>query len=386
MLVIPWGKSADDLIPAWYEILLLFWLCGLVLTQLTDPKNSRGLGRVPLFVICLSIIGILTHLSAIPFEGNTRVNLVYARNQVFAVAMFLTFIQLLDFLTFHHLFGPWGVIIGNLMQDLARFIVILLIFMLGFTVHIAAVTKPGFSASDGSSQMAKLREVRQNLIGIFRMLFFSLFGSAETVLLDELTQENIPEFSRVLVYVVFGLYSLITIVVLINLLIAMMSDTYQRIQAQSDLEWKFGRAKLIRKLERSTRTPAPLNLLTTALTYLKLARKVKCRCCRPDIMEILQEEASDQVPMTKFTSTNSVGPDLSSGVAIASNNQRIENVVNWERIVRKFKALRGMEDKEEVTIQEVMAVDNEKLTEKSVHDLKDMVEGLLKKMNTTPLT
>jgi hypothetical protein len=376
MLVIPWGKSSDDLIPAWYEILLLFWLCGLVLTELTDPKNSRGLGRVPLFVISLSAIGILIHLFAIPFESGTRVNLLYARNQLFAIAMFLTFVQLLDFLTFHHLFGPWGVIIGNLMQDLARFVVILLIFILGFTVHIAAVTKP---------EMANLHQVQHNLIEIFRLLFFSLFGSADGDILNELIHDrnNIPAFSKVLVQIVFGLYSLITIVVLINLLIAMMSDTYQRIQAQSDLEWKFGRAKLIRKLERSTRTPAPLNLLTTAVMYLKLARKLKCRCCRPDIMEILHEETSDQVPMTKFVSTNSVGPDLSSGVITSGNqgNQRIENVVNWERIVRKFKALRGMEDKEEMTVQEMIAVDNEVLTEKSVHDIKELVEGLLKKMN-----
>lgn len=386
MLVIPWDKSSTDLTPAWYEILLLFWLCGLVLTQLTDPKNTRGLGRVPLFVICLSTVGILIHLSAFPFEGATRVDLLYARNQLFAVAMFLTFIQLLDFLTFHHLFGPWGVIIGNLMQDLARFVVILLIFILGFTVHIAAVTKPGFShtqAHSGRVYKARLDKVRENLVEIFRLLFFSLFGSANTDLLDNLTENNIPSFSKVLVYMVYGLYSLITIVVLINLLIAMMSDTYQRIQAQSDLEWKFGRAKLIRKLERSTRTPAPLNLLTTAVTYLKLARKVKCRCCRPDIMEILHEENSDQLPMTKFTSTNSVSPDFPSGVigAGSHSNQRIEHVVNWERIVRKFKALRGMEDKEEIAIPEVIPVDGERLTEKSVRDIKEMVEGLLKKMN-----
>lgn len=389
MLVIPWGKSSTDLSPAWYEILLLFWLCGQVLTQLTDPKNSRGLGRVPLFVICLSTFGILVHLSAFPFEGVTRVNLLYARNQLFAVAMFLTFIQLLDFLTFHHLFGPWGVIIGNLMQDLARFVVILLIFILGFTVHIAAVTKPGFFDTMGQDHSthvhrAELGKVRENLVDIFTLLFFSLFGSADSEILDKLTEHDIPSFSRVLVYVVFGLYSLITIVVLINLLIAMMSDTYQRIQAQSDLEWKFGRAKLIRKLERSTRTPAPLNLLTTAVTYLKLARKVRCRCCRPDIMEILHEEvASDQLPMTKFTSTNSVSPDFSSDVIASrdNSNQRIEHVVNWERIVRKFKALRGMEDKEEMTVQEVIPVDSEGLNEKSVRDIKEMVEGLLKKMN-----
>lgn len=92
--------------------------------------------------------------------------------------------------------------------------------------------------------------------------------------------------------------------------------------------------------------------------------------------------------MTKFVSTNSVGPDLSSGVITSGNqgNQRIENVVNWERIVRKFKALRGMEDKEEMTVQEMIAVDNEVLTEKSVHDIKELVEGLLKKMNKASST
>ena len=62
--------------------------------------------------------------------------------------------------------------------------------------------------------------------------------------------------------IVFALYMLVTTIVLINLLIAMMSDTYQRIQvfsplpagerqiflfqAQSDVEWKFGLSKLIR--------------------------------------------------------------------------------------------------------------------------------------------
>ncbi len=45
-----------------------------------------------------------------------------------------------------------------------------------------------------------------------------------------------------------------------------------------------------------------------------------------------------------------------------------------------------MEDKEEVTIQEVISVNNEGLAEKSVRDIKEMVEGLLKKMNTTPQT
>lgn len=53
----------------------------------------------------------------------------------------------------------------------------------------------------------------------------------------------------------------VTLIVLINLLIAMMSNTYQRIEAQSDIEWKFGRAKLIRNMNRTLSTPSPINLL-----------------------------------------------------------------------------------------------------------------------------
>ena len=73
---------------------------------------------------------------------------------------------------------------------------------------------------------------------------------------------NNPAGLMYLFQIVFALYMLVTTIVLINLLIAMMSDTYQRIQvlsllfqeshmynffqAQSDVEWKFGLSKLIR--------------------------------------------------------------------------------------------------------------------------------------------
>jgi hypothetical protein len=39
-----------------------------------------------------------------------------------------------------------------------------------------------------------------------------------------------PEWTSILFKIVFGMYLLVSVVVLINLLIAMMSDTYQRIQ------------------------------------------------------------------------------------------------------------------------------------------------------------
>lgn len=73
---------------------------------------------------------------------------------------------------------------------------------------------------------------------------------------------------------------MVTVVVLINLLIAMMSDTYQRIQAKSDTEWKFGLAKLIRNMSRTSGTPSPLNLLVKLIVYIMAAFKFRCKLAR----------------------------------------------------------------------------------------------------------
>ena len=40
------------------------------------------------------------------------------------------------------------------------------------------------------------------------------------------------------------------------------------LQQQSDVEWKFGLAKLIRAMHRTDMSPSPINLVTTWLVYL----------------------------------------------------------------------------------------------------------------------
>lgn len=57
----------------------------------------------------------------------------------------------------------------------------------------------------------------------------------------------------------------------------MMSDTYQRIQAESDKEWKFGRAILIRRMNKHLTTPSPINILTKLYIFLKIAYRNKCK-------------------------------------------------------------------------------------------------------------
>lgn len=85
---------------------------------------------------------------------------------------------------------------------------------------------------------------------LFELLFFALFGftGAEDLIISSNLLQSWTLFAFKLV---FASYLLLSNVVLVNLLIAMMSDTYQRIQQQSDIEWKYGLAKLIRNMQRT---------------------------------------------------------------------------------------------------------------------------------------
>ena len=51
--------------------------------------------------------------------------------------------------------------------------------------------------------------------------------------------------SRIIGYLLYGAYSLITVVIMLNMLIAMINNSYNRIENDSDVEWKFARSKLM---------------------------------------------------------------------------------------------------------------------------------------------
>lgn len=131
-----------SLFPYWYEWGLLIMLSGLLLFELTNPSDKSGLGSIKILVLLFGIVGVSVHVSSMAFVHKTYwPTLLYCRNQFFALSFLLACVQILDFLSFHHLFGPWAIIIGDLLKDLARFLAVLAIFVFGFSMHIVALNQ-----------------------------------------------------------------------------------------------------------------------------------------------------------------------------------------------------------------------------------------------------
>ncbi|XP_060553271.1 serine/threonine-protein phosphatase 6 regulatory ankyrin repeat subunit C-like isoform X2 [Ruditapes philippinarum] len=358
--------ESGSLIPHWYEWVLLAWLSGLLVSELTNPGDRDGLGYIKAIILIMSAVAIAIHVIAFAFEENDRLVAIFIRNHIFAWALLLCFVQLLDFLSFHHLFGPWAIIIRDLLKDLTRFLVVLVIFMTGFTLHLTSIYQPVFKPTEpdpalGDGDGAGLETPYITPLDVFELLLFSLFGLVDPDNLPSLYRSPIWVVS--LVKIVFGTYMMVTLIVLINLLIAMMSDTYQRIQQQSDTEWKFGRAKLIRNMNKTSATPSPLNLFTKLFQYIRLAYRHKGKLCSAQAQAYINEEddidaLSDTRSMDILANSSAVWlqtirrrrsakitPDGVAGMVRSHHGpQRLEDAIDWKAVVKRYYKMQGVDE------------------------------------------
>ncbi|KAM4704908.1 uncharacterized protein WCC33_009720 [Rhinophrynus dorsalis] len=348
------------MIPYWNEWLLLAWLSGTLVSELTHHGERAGLAWIRVFVLGFSAAAFFCHLLAFLFTDTDRLHCLFARNILLGVAMTLSFVQFLEFLTFHHLFGPWAIIIRDLIKDLTRFAVILALFHVAFTMQLSAVYQPVYPEPRANLSLNDTRGARndsniQDPVDITVLLFFSLFGLVEPECLPSLSRT--PQFTFVIVRFVFGVYLIVTLIVLINLLIAMMSDTYQRIQAQSDTEWKFGRATLIRDMTRKPGTPSPFNLFTNLFYYIKLLCKHKGNLCSVNARNLMNEEEGDfsdthSIDLLAHTSLGWIRTTAKRTMQVSpeggihrdqqlSGPVHIDEIINWNSVAHRYLSLKG---------------------------------------------
>jgi len=90
-------------------------------------------------------------------------------------------------------------------------------------------------------------------------------------------------------------YSLVTQVMLINLLIAMMGDTYGTVKQNSDREWKFYRYKLIKDYNVYADFPPPLNLIHLIANLFSSAKGKNVEGAPKEFIEKIMKTATEKV-------------------------------------------------------------------------------------------
>eukprot|EP01084_Bolivina_argentea_P307706 531894_1 len=220
-------------------------------------------------------IGIMTNWTILFFIRMTKNENIYidqqeARNSritafymtIFAIQIIILYCRIATIFVRNKTLGPFIRMIGGMMSDIANFAFVCLIFFLGFTVALRYVL-----ATDINEECEYETDL-SNYYQVSLYVFITLMGQQEWSAIDA----NDKCFSEERAIIATGfiiIFSILGTVLLLNLLIAMMSTTYEEKLDAKSKEVNFSRTEEIYQLaHRQAIIPPPLNIFVFALSLL----------------------------------------------------------------------------------------------------------------------
>jgi hypothetical protein len=281
------------------EFILIYWVITLVLEELrqlllNDAKVKIG-KKIYNYINdqwnYLDITGCLFFIIAIFLR---IVSFFYGKDYFIAariilcIDLFIWYMRVLHFFKNFKTLGPKLIMIENMLKDLSQFIILALIFVISFGV----ITH---------SSMYPNSKLNFNLFkSMIYKAYFPIFG--EMSILDDFeksdqcsnnndSHESCPQKSGVVFsFYILIFYMIIANVLLINLLIAMFSSTYNKIEENADQLWKYKRYVLVTEYTNSPILPPPLSVFAYIFNIIRwcIYRIYFNNCC-------IKKEQSDLI-------------------------------------------------------------------------------------------
>ncbi|XP_070826283.1 short transient receptor potential channel 6 isoform X1 [Chaetodon trifascialis] len=367
----------------WMEILIISWVIGKIGEECKDiwSQDIREYISEPWNLLDFSILTIFmtsfiarlmafwhaysaqcfidkhyTDLSnmTLPFEIQyfqlARINWMPSDPQLiseglYAIAVVLSFSRIAYILPANESFGPLQISLGRTVKDIFKFMVIFITVFVAFMVGMFNL----YSYYLG----AKHNDAFTTLEESFKTLFWAIFGLSEVksvvINIDHKFIENIG-------YVLYGVYNIIMVIVLLNMLIAMFNSSFQEIEDDADVEWKFARAKLwLSYFEHGGTLPVPFNLVPSPTSLVSLLLGIKEFLW--DVPQSKSEEnANDEMELNKLRQQE----DLSMETSLCpTRHQKIMN-----GLIKRY-ILKAQSDK-----------DNDEVNEGELKDIKQDISSL----------
>ncbi|XP_014616389.1 PREDICTED: transient-receptor-potential-like protein [Polistes canadensis] len=200
---------------------------------------------------------------------------------LFAAANVFSALKLIHLFSINPNLGPLQISLGRMVIDIVKFFFIYTLVLFSFACGLNQLLwyfaelerKRCYSdfadpSWDSTSDVCIRWRRFSNLFETCQSLFWASFGE---VGIDSFELTGIKSYTRFWGLLMFGSYSVINVIVLLNLLIAMMSNSYAVIEEHADTEWKFARTKLwMSYFEEGGTLPPPFNIFPPPKLILKL--------------------------------------------------------------------------------------------------------------------
>ncbi|KAK5978775.1 TRP (Transient receptor potential) channel family [Trichostrongylus colubriformis] len=224
---------------------------------------------------------------------------------VFATANIFSSLKLVHIFTVNPYLGPLKISLGRMVLDILKFFLVYALVLFAFACGLnqllwyygatrqqeceqykSWLTNPSPTANAATMESFKdscdpKYRSTSSIYHTSETLFWAMFGLID---LSHFTLKESHYLTEWTGKTIFGSYSCCSIIVLLNMLIAMMSNSYQYISNQADVEWKFARSKLFVEYFDDTATlPPPFNIIPSPKSFyygLKWICDKYCGCSK----------------------------------------------------------------------------------------------------------
>ncbi|XP_061181480.1 transient receptor potential cation channel subfamily M member 2-like [Saccostrea echinata] len=203
------------------------------------------------------------------------------------------FFRILHIFTVHKELGPKIIMIRRMMTDLVFFMIILMVFVLSYSITSYAIMFPNSVMS--SALVTQI--LRKGYWTLYGELFLDEYEGAEectkNVTIYAVSPKNRCPEERMVATLLMAFYVLFANVLLLNILIAMFSNTFQKVQENTDRLWNYMRCSLIYEFYNKPFLPAPLSLPIYIFLMIKWVLNRGCGVCldlTPDLSEAQDRE------------------------------------------------------------------------------------------------
>uniref|UniRef100_A0A8C6DK33 Transient receptor potential cation channel subfamily C member 3 n=1 Tax=Moschus moschiferus TaxID=68415 RepID=A0A8C6DK33_MOSMO len=261
---------------------------------------------------------------------------------LYAIAVVLSFSRIAYILPANESFGPLQISLGRTVKDIFKFMVLFIMVFLAFMIGMFIL----YSYYLGAKVNAAFTTVEES----FKTLFWSIFGLSEVT---SVVLKYDHKFIENIGYVLYGIYNVTMVVVLLNMLIAMINSSYQEIEDDSDVEWKFARSKLwLSYFDDGKTLPPPFSLVPSPKSFVYFIMRIinfsKCRRRRLQ-KDIEMGIGNSKSRLNLFTQSNSRVFESHSFNSILNQPTRYQQIM--KRLIKRY-VLKAQVDKENDEVNE----------------------------------
>nr|XP_056704045.1 short transient receptor potential channel 4 [Euleptes europaea] len=237
-----------------------------------------------LATISLKIVAYSKYSGLVPRESWDMWHPTLVAEALFAIANIFSSLRLISLFTANSHLGPLQISLGRMLLDILKFLFIYCLVLLAFANGLNQLYF--YYETNEANNCKGIRCEKQNnafstLFETLQSLFWSVFGLINLYVTNVKARHEFTEFVGA---TMFGTYNVISLVVLLNMLIAMMNNSYQLIADHADIEWKFARTKLwMSYFEEGGTLPTPFNVIPSPKSLWYLIAWLWRRVCRKKI-------------------------------------------------------------------------------------------------------